>query len=116
MERKYRLTRAGDIKRVRLNGRSIAHPLLVLYALSNGLEVYRIGVAAGKSLGGAVQRNRAKRLIRAAFQTQLENLQPGWDLLVLARRPLASATFQQTRQALDALLLRAKLIKDLDVG
>lgn len=109
MKRKYRLTRSTDIKRVRLTGKSIAHPLVVLYALPNGQDFTRFGVTAGKGVGGAVQRNRAKRLIRAALQAHSEQIQPGWDLLVVARRTMSSTTYQQTLSALEETFRRAHI-------
>ena len=70
----------------------------------------RVGVAAGRTVGNAVKRNRAKRLLRAAMQTLLPTLAPGWDLVLIARPALASSTLIETRQALLSLLQRSKLI------
>jgi ribonuclease P protein component len=77
----------------------------------------RIGVAASKAVGNAVQRNRAKRLLRAAMADLLkeagEGRRPepveGSDLLLVARSPLPRANFSQTREALASLLKRAGL-------
>ena len=68
MQRKLRLTRSTDFKRVRHDGKSTAHPFLVLIALENQLSITKVGVTAGRSVGNAVKRNRAKRLIRAALR------------------------------------------------
>lgn len=96
--------------RVRRLGKSYAHPLLVLVALSNESETTRFAVSAGRSVGNAVQRNRAKRLIRAALNLLVSVIPPGWDLILIARRPLATATFSQTQSALLQLLQRARLL------
>lgn len=112
MKRKFRLTKSTDFKRVRRYGKSYAHPLIVLIALPNEVEGTHFGVAAGRAVGQAVQRNRAKRLIRAALQPYLERVSPGWDVVLLARKPMTAATFQQTRTALEALLNRARLLKE----
>ncbi len=110
MQRRYRLTRSADFKRVRRLGKSYAHPLVVLVTLENDLPVTRIGVSAGKKVGNAVQRNRAKRLLRAAISTLLPDLPSGWDLLLIARPPLPATTMQETRAALRMLLQRAHLL------
>ena len=118
MQRKFRLTRSEDFKRVRRLGKSYAHPLMVLVVQANddakGLGTHladvRVGVAAGRTVGNAVKRNRAKRLLRAAMQTLLPTLAPGWDLVLIARPALASSTLIETRQALLSLLQRSKLI------
>lgn len=109
MQRKFRLTRSDDFKRVRHNGKSYAHPLVVLAAQASGSPGIRVGVAAGKMTGNAVQRNRAKRLLRESMRTLLPSLAPGWDLILIARSGLASASLEDTRTALTSLLRRAGL-------
>ena len=110
MNRRFRLRRSADFKRVRRLGKSFAHPLIVLIKLSNEYGRSRFAVAAGRSVGNAVRRNRAKRLLRAALQPQLELIKPGWDVLLIARQPLADSTFVDTQLALASLLQRAQLI------
>jgi len=95
---------------VRRYGNSYAHPLIVLIAAANGLERTRIAVSAGRSVGNAVKRNRAKRLLRAACQPLIGVIQPGWDIILLARKPMANTSFQQTSQALLGLLTQANLL------
>lgn len=114
MQRKFRLTRSEDFKRVRRLGKSYAHPLLVLVVQTNEDEKVRVGVAAGRTVGSAVKRNRAKRLLRAAMRPLLPSLASGWDLVLIARSGLTSASLQQTRDALQTVLRRAKLIYPSD--
>ena len=109
MQRKFRLTRSDDFKRVRQNGKSYAHPLVLLVAQASDLPQIRVGVAAGKTTGNAVQRNRAKRLLREAMRTLLPSLASGWDLILIARVGLPSASLEDTRTALTMLLRRAGL-------
>ncbi|MCJ7435713.1 MAG: ribonuclease P protein component [Anaerolineales bacterium] len=109
MQRKFRLTRSDDFKRVRHNGKSYAHPLVVLVAQTSDHPNIRVGVAAGKTTGNAVHRNRAKRLLRESMRTLLPSLAPGWDLILIARVGLASASLEDTRTALTSLLRRAGL-------
>jgi ribonuclease P protein component len=111
VKRKFRLTKSTDFERVRRFGKSYAHPLIVLIALPNEDESTHFGVAAGRTVGKAVQRNRAKRLIRAALQSYLGRVNPGWDVVLLARKPMAGAAFLPTRTALEVLLNRARLLK-----
>ena len=110
MRREFRLTRSSDIERVRQTGKSFSHPLVVLIAAPNELGQVRIAVAAGRSVGGAVVRSRAKRLVRAGLDQMLPGgLVAGWDIVFLARRPLPEAGFGKTRAALEMVLRRAKL-------
>lgn len=112
MNRKYRLTNSSDFKRVRRTGRSYAHPLAILAACPNDREHVRVGITAGRTLGGAVQRNRAKRLLREVMRRKLNSLPPGWDIVVIARPELLRAPWPQIEQALEDLLARAGLRLD----
>ena len=91
-------------------GQSYAHPLIVLLAHPNDLEISRFGTAASKAVGGAVQRNRAKRRIRAAFQQYMDQIRSGWDIFIIARKPIHQASFDELTAGLENLLQRADLL------
>ena len=111
MQSKFRLSRSEDFKRVRLTGKSYAHPLIVLVTQSSITSTHvRVGVAAGKTTGNAVHRNRAKRLLREAMRPILSKLASGWDLVLIARPGLVTATLKDTSLALTSLLQRAQLL------
>ena len=110
MQRSFRLTRSEDFKRVRRDGKSYAHPLVVLIVQNNDQPRVRVGVAAGKAVGTAVYRNRTKRLLREAMRTLIPNIASGLDLILIARPALASATLADTQSALLNLLQRAKVL------
>jgi ribonuclease P protein component len=110
VQRSFRLTRSEDFKRVRRDGKSYAHPLVVLIVQNNDQPRVRVGVAAGKAVGTAVYRNRTKRLLREAMRTLIPNIASGLDLILIARPALASATLADTQSALLNLLQRAKVL------
>jgi ribonuclease P protein component len=97
---------------VRRLGKSFAHPLIVLVVLPNDLQQSRFAVSAGRTIGNAVHRNRAKRLIRSALQPLVPAIDNGWDLLIIARKPVISASYSDVHQALIYLLGRADLIRE----
>ncbi len=74
----------------------------------------RVGVTAGKAVGKAVQRNRAKRLLREALRPLLPALKPGWKIILIARNPILVAKLTEIRACLDQLFKRANLIVDSD--
>jgi ribonuclease P protein component len=109
-----RLKSSIDFERVRRDGRSHAHPLVVLVArqrdaASSGPA--RFGFAAGKRLGTAVARNRAKRLLREAARAEAAAVAPGWDLIFIARQPLPRATLGEVKLAVAGLLQRAGVLE-----
>jgi ribonuclease P protein component len=112
VQSKFRLSRSEDFKRVRRIGKSYSHPLVVLVAQAsvNPVDYVRVGVAASKTTGTAVHRNRAKRLLREALRPYLISLVSGWDLIFIARPPLVTATLQDTRVVVLDLLRRAKIL------
>ena len=56
-----------DFRRLYYRGKSEASPVLVTYVMKNRLGFTRVGITSGKKIGNAVKRNRARRVIRAAF-------------------------------------------------
>ncbi|MDD5368881.1 MAG: ribonuclease P protein component [Anaerolineaceae bacterium] len=115
MKRSFRLTSSTDFKRVRRTGKSYAHPLIVLQVSAGDHPGVRIGIAAGKTVGGAVQRNRAKRLLRAGLEPYLAQFRSGWDVVFIARAPIGQANFSQVQAAIQTLLERAHLVENLYV-
>ena len=94
-----------DFVRLYRRGQSAVSPLLVTYARRGGEQKRRrVGITATKKVGGAVQRNRAKRLIRAAWR-EVEPLVPyGWDLVFVARGRTHKAKMPEVRAAMPAHL------------
>jgi len=116
VNRKIRLTKTEDFKRVRRLGYSYAHPLVVLINQPNGCTKTRFGIIAGKSIGNAVRRNRRKRQIREILRNASPSIQPGWDIIILARKPSAKATYGDLRTAINQLLGHADLLIKIDAN
>ena len=86
--RRGRLSRSADFDRVYREGRSHATRHLVLYSFprANGDERdARLGVSVGRKVGGAVERNRVKRVLREAFWAVAPELPEGYDFVLVAR-------------------------------
>jgi ribonuclease P protein component len=108
MSHSNRLTSATEFRRVRRTGKSYAHPLVLLIASRTKSDQYRFGVTANRSIGGAVKRNRAKRRMRSALQEV--DLNPGWDLILVARPGLDEAPWDKLTRAIGKLLAKAGVI------
>jgi len=79
----------------------IQHLMFALRARPNGLDEVRVAVAAPRSLGRAVARNRSRRRLREAFRAAIVDLPsgPGCDLVIVARPPTGTAPFAELRKA-----------------
>ena len=77
-----------DFLRLYKKGRYIASKYSVIYVRPNGRPYNRLGITAGKKVGNAVCRNRAKRLIRLAYRNAEISLPVGIDIVIVARTRL----------------------------
>lgn len=74
-----------DFKRLYSKGQSFVSPILVTYVRKNNKNNLRIGITTSKKIGTAVQRNRCRRIIRAAFHNIGEVPIQGADVIFVAR-------------------------------
>jgi ribonuclease P protein component len=91
-----RLSRSEDFSRVYRAGRSVANRYLVVYyferpatAVEDTEDVPRLGFSVSKRLGGAVERNRIKRVLREVVRANIRRLRRNMDFVLIARAPLA---------------------------
>lgn len=103
------LRSSGQFERVRRVGRTWASGLVVLNAAPNIEGSVRCGFVAGKKVGGAVERNRARRLMKEAVRQRLSTIRPGWDLVWIARAGIAGVKLEAVSKAVDDLLSRSKV-------
>ena len=84
--RRGRLSRSAEFDRVYRQGRAHGNRYLVLYAFSrNDDGIARFGVSVSRRVGGAVERNQVKRLLREAFAGRRNGIDPAHDIVIVAR-------------------------------
>jgi len=108
MTRPWSLARREQFTAVFRKGRGYPGSLIVVRILRNDFDYSRLGLVVGKQVGGAVQRNRAKRLIREAVN--IRALVPGWDVVVIARPGIRGAKCQDVERELRQLLTKAGVV------
>jgi ribonuclease P protein component len=118
-----RLSRSEDFTRVYRTGRSVANKYLVLYYFERSgsgpgtvgaASGARVGFSVSKRLGGAVDRNRIKRVLREAFRMHGQSLGGNMDLVLIARTPivelLESGGFKAVEDKMVEVFRKASLV------
>ncbi len=96
------LNRNADFHRIYRRGKVYTNPALVSYVTKNRAGICRMGITTSKKIGNAVERNRSRRVIRAAFRAVEPQLSSGWDIVFVAR----SKTKYLKSHQLEAIMLK----------
>ncbi len=110
LPKRNRLRHSLQLQQVRRQGQSWRHPLVILLVTTHEDGASRFAFAAGRSVGKAVVRNRAKRLLREAVRLNLPDIVPGRNCLFIARPAMVGASFVEVETAVRQLLQRAQLL------
>lgn len=100
----FHLRKPGEFQKVRREGRRrhTAHFIVIVLDRSNSLT--RLGLTVSRKVGGAVQRNRIKRLLREFFRLHIHRLPPGADISIVAKPGASALNFAQACNELRFLL------------
>ncbi|QDP42027.1 ribonuclease P protein component [Radiobacillus deserti] len=111
MKKAYRMKKNEEFQLVFKKGKSFANRQLVLYYLpKDNQEHFRIGLSVSKKVGNAVERNQIKRYIRQAFLELEDQVQPHYDLIIIARKPVLDMDFHQVKNSLMHVLTKSKIL------
>jgi ribonuclease P protein component len=97
--------RRADFEAIYQSGIKVSGRLMTMFVRRNTGDVARLGIAATRKIGGAVVRNRAKRLTRELFRSHKPTT--GVDIVVVPRREFLDAPYPTLEREFDALLERA---------
>ena len=113
MKKLISLKQNKDFRRVYHRGKTIVCPWFVVYYMKNRAKCCKLGITAGKQIGNAVQRNRAKRVIRAAYSAVIDYVDVSaccYDFVIVARNRCVDAKSDFIAKKLYAALQNAGLI------
>ncbi|MDO5123892.1 MAG: ribonuclease P protein component [Eubacteriales bacterium] len=99
-----------DFRRAYSRGRSYVSPILVTYIIKNNQNNLRIGITTGKKIGKAFERNRSRRIIRAALREIYSDLENGYDIVFVARGKTPYVKSTDVLEVMKSHLKSAKLL------
>jgi ribonuclease P protein component len=112
VQQQYRLAKKQDFNKVYRYGKSAANMQYVVYSKFNSeIEQFRLGVSASKKLGGAVVRNRLRRVIKEIVRHHADEIISQHDLIVIVRKPAVDLDYHEAEKALLHVLKKAALLK-----
>ena len=85
-------------------GKSKTDPLLIVFVRKNRQPLTRVGITTGKKVGNAVMRSRCRRVIRAAYRAVAPCVQPGYDIVFVARSKTAFVKSDAVKDVMERLL------------
>jgi ribonuclease P protein component len=98
--------RRADFEQIYGTGTRVSGRLMTVFASATGQPTARLGIAATRKIGGAVVRNRAKRLVRELFRHQKPAA--GLDVVVVPRREFLDASYPDLEREFSVLLERVR--------
>lgn len=101
----------SDFRRIYASGGQLVNSSLVCYFKKNKVGKTRVGITSSKKIGNAVERNRARRVIRAAFSELVPLIDGDWDIIFVARTKTCKIKSTRVREIMKNQLQEAEIIK-----
>lgn len=111
MEKKYRLRKNMEFKKVYSVGKNYWNRNLVLYVRKNNLGETRVGYTITKKHGNAVVRNKIRRRMKEAFRLNFYNVKQGYDLVFIPKKNTGNITYNELEGSMIHIMKIARVLK-----
>ena len=112
LKRINRLKKRYQFNYVYKSGEHFSGEHIVLYVASSKTKNIKVGLAVTKKIGHAVVRNRVRRRLREIIKSQIPVMKQSFNIIVVARENVTTASFEKLTIEFNKLLKKANLIKD----
>jgi ribonuclease P protein component len=96
--------------RIYRRAKSDVSPWIAVYYMKNRSGQNRLGITTSKKLGGAVERNRARRIIKEAYRLTEPGIKAGFDIVIVARKKAVYANMWEVKRSLEGILEKFSLL------
>ena len=110
LDKTRRIINNNEYRLVYKHGKYEVGRLCVLYRMPVAKQKTRIGFVTGKKVGGAVERNRARRLMKEVYRLNQHQILEGYHIVIVGRGPLKDATYERAEKEILYLLRKSKLL------
>ena len=116
LNRTYSLKRHKEFRFTYRTGRQVGGGSFVLVTARNRKGKVQVGFSVSKKIGNSVQRNRAKRRLKACFSPLLPAVKSGYNLIFIARSAALTAPFLAMQKSMVSALIRAGVYEEVKAG
>ena len=107
LSKEYRLTRRNQFTYVYKKGESSPAKNLILIYVKSKSNSLKVGFSVSKKIGNSVVRNKVKRRLREAFRTRLQNIQVGYNYIVISRQGIEKNSYKEIANSLEYVLKKS---------
>ncbi|NMA92794.1 MAG: ribonuclease P protein component [Firmicutes bacterium] len=104
-----RIRKSREFGVIYRKGKFVVSRGVVVYYRKSRQPGHRLGFSISKKIGKSVQRHRIKRIYKEAFRSLQEKIKPGYDLVLVARKPAVDTGYWQAREELWSICKKANL-------
>ena len=99
-----------EFARIYRRGKYISGRYVVLHYISHSGGTNRVGVTTSRTIGGSVQRNRMRRLLRESYRLNEPNIRKGYDIILLGRGGAPRITYAQVNKEVLHIMKKAGIL------